>query len=345
MMTPLKTWCLLSLSVLLLSIAPTISEVLQSLTQCHGFLLGERSPEVPDILEHGQIQRPNRYKAICQTYNGDRRFVTLYDTTNKIPVLSGYKFTGGGTGRPAEIWKIEPQLEDPKSDKNMKDCNIHAVYNNQASDSDYKDVIKYNKGHLFPSSYASADNDKISTFTLTNSVPQVVSFNSGSWAKMETCVKCVLEQHCRNNNNLLEAYLLTGAQPGTEKLNNRVIIPSVLWSGFCCYSNTQRKWLASAFWANNVEDKSPDVYVATRTLQQLYDKLSTGSKTFSAFPGGQNCPLQETVARFYPEMDQNCHCQPQAPRQTKEAEEEEKEEGGGGGVIDSILDWFLKLFN
>ncbi|KAK2899621.1 hypothetical protein Q8A73_012750 [Channa argus] len=143
MMTSLKMWCLLSLCVLL-SIAPTLSEVLQSMTQCKGFLLGEKSPEVPDILEKGEIKHKHRYRAICQTYHGVRKFVTLYDTKNKIPVLSA------------------------------------------------------------------------------------------------------------------QAYLLTGAQPGTEKLNNRVIIPSVLWSAFCCYNQTNRKWLASAFWANNVEDKSPD---------------------------------------------------------------------------------------
>ncbi|KAK2863309.1 hypothetical protein Q5P01_002842 [Channa striata] len=346
------------------------SKVVQSMSDCEGFLLDEKIPGIPGILEDGKILDQNRYKTICQTYGDERRFVTLYDTTNRIavfsaykyrgaegrrpapawmiepqledstgdknmqdserdtyehqastkdyedekdhdrghlfpatfafdeddkmstftltnivpqakafnqgswikmekclgyasaftffteicdaattpaavfsiitviweaatitaavscddvpedvviPVLSAYKFRGAGTGRPGEIWKIEPQLEDPKSDRNMKECDIHAVYNNQASDNDYKDVIKYNKGHLFPSSYAFDENDKISTFTLTNSVPQVVSFNSGSWSKMESCVKCVLEKYCKNNNDVVEAYLLTGAQPGTEK--------------------------------------------------------------------------------------------------------------------------------
>ncbi|KAK2899620.1 hypothetical protein Q8A73_012749 [Channa argus] len=250
MMTSLKMWCLLSLCVLL-SIAPTLSEVLQSMTQCKGFLLGEKSPEVPDILEKGEIKHKQRYKAICQTYHGVRKFVTLYDTKNKIPVLSAYKYTGSEGGRPKkDVWKIEPQLEDSKSDKNMKESG-RADYNNQAT------------------------------------------------------------------------YLLTGAQPGTKKLNHKVNIPTMLWSAFCCYSHQHDRWLASAFWANNVNDddnEDNDVHVATRTLQQLYDKLSTGSKKFNAFPGGRNCPLKETVFEFYPDMAHNCHCQ----RQPKFHKEEEK---------------------
>ncbi|KAF3698085.1 Endonuclease domain-containing 1 protein [Channa argus] len=308
MMTSLKMWCLLSLCVLL-SIAPTLSEVLQAMTQCEGFLLGEKSPEVPKILEKGEIQQKQRYKAICQTYKNVSTFVTLYDTKNKIPVLSAYKYTGAEGGRPKkDVWKIEPQLEDSKSNKNIKESD-RANYNNQASDNNYINNENYSRGHLFPSSYARDRNGKESTCTLTNIVPQVQDFNENSWYRMESCVKCVLDRHCRNNNDDPEAYLLTGAQPGTKKLNNKVNIPTMLWSAFCCYNQTNRKWLASAFWANNVEDKSPNVYVATRTLQQLYDKLSTGSKTFNAFPGGQNCPLQETVAQLYPALNRKCYCQ------------------------------------
>ncbi|XP_067380510.1 uncharacterized protein [Channa argus] len=323
MMTSLKMWCLLSLCVLL-SIAPTLSEVLQSMTQCKGFLLGEKSPEVPDILEKGEIKHKQRYKAICQTYHGVRKFVTLYDTKNKIPVLSAYKYTGSEGGRPKkDVWKIEPQLEDSKSDKNMKESG-RADYNNQASDNNYRNNENYSRGHLFPSSYAHDENGKESTCTLTNIVPQVQDFNERSWNRMESCVKCVLERHCRKNNDAFpEAYLLTGAQPGTKKLNHKVNIPTMLWSAFCCYSHQHDRWLASAFWANNVNDddnEDNDVHVATRTLQQLYDKLSTGSKKFNAFPGGRNCPLKETVFEFYPDMAHNCHCQ----RQPKFHKEEEK---------------------
>ncbi|KAK2863306.1 hypothetical protein Q5P01_002839 [Channa striata] len=127
-MTSLKTWCLLSLSVLLvLFITPTLPELLQSMSQCDGFLL-EKPPQVPDILENGKVKGKNRYKIICQTYENVRRFVTLYDTKNKIPVFSAYKYRGETGNRPRNIpWKIEPQLEDPKKNKNMEDCG-RAVY-------------------------------------------------------------------------------------------------------------------------------------------------------------------------------------------------------------------------
>ncbi|XP_067380509.1 endonuclease domain-containing 1 protein-like [Channa argus] len=314
MMTPLKTWCLLYLSVLLLllSIAPTLSEVVQSMTQCEGFFLRESPPNIPDILEKGKFYKQQRYKRICQTYNDEKRFVTLYDTKNKIPVFSAFKFRGAGVdtkklcfSRPP--WKIEPQLEHLRRGRNMQDCNS-VKYNHQASDQDYKDQVRYSRGHLFPCSYAFNESDKKSTFTLTNTVPQVQSFNEGSWGKMETCVKCVLEGYCLQN----EGYVVTGALPGRDKLNNRVNVPSILWSAFCCYSDKKNKWLASAFWELNGQSKRE--YMHTNTLEQLQKKWEkiTRKTGFEVFPG-TNCPLKETVAELYHEINnkkkkKKCQC-------------------------------------
>ncbi|XP_026225471.1 endonuclease domain-containing 1 protein-like isoform X2 [Anabas testudineus] len=300
MMTPLNTWCLLPLTVLLLlSISPTETEVVQSMSQCEGFILN-KPPQVPGILENGQIKGKNRYRVICQTYENKRRFVTLYDTKNKIPVLSAYKYRGQENSeereeRPKTHWKIEPQLEDRSTDKNMKKCD-QAQYKNQASDNDYKNNKDYNRGHLFPSSYGFDESDKISTFTLTNIVPQAISFNSGSWEKMEKYMRCVLENYCENK----EGYVVTGAKASPDKkLNSRVNIPSMLWSAFCCYSQQNRKWIAGAFWGANVRDESETTYLPMRTLADLYNELSTGSARFEAFPGPREntskCPLKETA--------------------------------------------------
>ncbi|KAK2899629.1 hypothetical protein Q8A73_012758 [Channa argus] len=125
-MTSLKTWCLLSLSVLLLSISPTETEVVQSMSDCEGFLLNENPPQIPDILINGTIMDQNRYKTICQTYENTRRFVTLYDTNNKIPVFSAYKYRGErrldeDKRRPKNVsWKIEPQESSPEEGKPVK---------------------------------------------------------------------------------------------------------------------------------------------------------------------------------------------------------------------------------
>lgn len=111
-MISLKIWCLLPLTILLLLfIAYTVTEVVQSMSQCEGFLLNDRPPQIPNILEIGRIKGINRYKIICQTYRDEKMFVTLYDTKNMIPVFSAFKYRGAAKGRPQdEIWKIEPQV-------------------------------------------------------------------------------------------------------------------------------------------------------------------------------------------------------------------------------------------
>lgn len=127
----------------------------------------------------------------------------------------------------------------------MRPSNNSTNYKHQAGDKDYKYNIDFDRGHLFPSSYGSTVLKINSTFTLTNIVPQNKDFNSGSWNKMENCIKCVLNEYCKNNSNI-EGFVVIGAQPSNNRLNQRISIPSVLWSTFCCYSQIQNSWLASA---------------------------------------------------------------------------------------------------
>ncbi|XP_040887657.1 endonuclease domain-containing 1 protein-like [Toxotes jaculatrix] len=308
-MTSLKTQRFLPITVLLfLSIVPTVSEVVNSLSECEGFLLNETPPQVPGILENKMILDQNRYKIICQTYKSEKKFLTLYDTEKKIPVFSANKYRGIGenASRPNIKFMIEPQLE---CDKNMRNEEKNLAYKHQAENSDYSDNEMYNRGHLFPSSYGFSKADKESTFTLTNVVPQAKKFNNGSWNSMETCVKCIMDKHCINNNKDVEAYVVTGAQPGNKLLKERVNIPSMLWSAFCCYSSTQEKWIASAHWGDNVPDDPTGKHLETKTLEQLHDKLKTGSKVFEVFPETQ-CPLKTTVTELYPQMEKRCQCPP-----------------------------------
>ncbi|XP_051256030.1 uncharacterized protein LOC127363527 [Dicentrarchus labrax] len=304
-MGSLKMWCLLPLAaLLLLSIVPTVAEVVGSMSDCAGFLLEETPPHIPGILEGGNILNQNRYKPICQTLNNNRSFVTLYDTENKIPVFSAYKYIGkSNIPRPTAPWNIEPQLENKSNDKNMKRANEKKIYYYQAGNTDYSNSRGFNRGHLFPSSYASTKNDKISTFTLTNAVPQDILFNSGSWANMESCIRCVLHEYCINNNDNREGFLVTGAQPSTNNfLNNKINIPSMLWSAFCCYSTRARRWLASAHWEQNI--RGGDEYLQTKTLAELHNELGS-----SMFPG-RECPLYTTVTQLYPTLNKTCKCPP-----------------------------------
>ncbi|XP_008299716.1 uncharacterized protein LOC103371989 [Stegastes partitus] len=292
-------------------IVPTVTEVVDSVSDCAGFLLDERPPQIPGILQNGNVTNQNRYKVICQTYMDQRRFLTLYDTKNRIPVFSAYKYKGEqDTGGRRPFWRIEEQLEGRNTNNMRDDDNV-----NQASDDDYKTDKQYNRGHLFPVSHAFDRNDKKSTFTLTNAVPQAITFNGGSWQKMESCTKCVLQKYCINNNGDPVGFVVTGARPSTSNtLNNRVNIPSMLWTAFCCYSRNTNRWLASAHWGDNIP-KNGSKYLQTKTLAQLHQELSSVGSRFEAFPGTQ-CPLHTTVAEFYPEMEKKCHCPPQASTTT-----------------------------
>lgn len=113
--------CFLSIPALLflvLPIDPALAEVVTSVSICKQFLLEETPPQVPGVLESGKILNQNQYKPICQTYKNKRRFLTLYDIKNKIPVFSAYKYIGDmEIKRPRSHWQIEPQvgLTDCKS--------------------------------------------------------------------------------------------------------------------------------------------------------------------------------------------------------------------------------------
>ena len=111
-MAPTKTrYFLFPAAFLLLSFIPTVAEVVMSVSDCDLFLLEKTPPQVPGILQGGHILNQNRYKPICQTFENERRFLTLYDIKNKIPVFSAYKYRGNGEGRrPQTWWKIEPQV-------------------------------------------------------------------------------------------------------------------------------------------------------------------------------------------------------------------------------------------
>ncbi|XP_035624258.1 endonuclease domain-containing 1 protein-like [Oncorhynchus keta] len=252
----------LSTLLLLSLLPPALSGVNRFDPECQEFFLEGTNPNLPGILVGGTVQNQNRYKPICQLFKNIYRFATLYDTTNKIPVFSAYTFTGPPTDcRPSQSWMIEPQLENENvklnGKLNMKCCK---VVNNQAADTDYyKNGMGLHRGHLFPCSYAPDDDTMMSTFTLTNAVPQERSFNQGSWKTMEGRVREALVKNCKDNNKI-KAYVVTGAVPSNNiQLNNRVNIPDLMWTAYCCYNSEKDKWMAGAHWGENKEKRNTKV--------------------------------------------------------------------------------------
>uniref|UniRef100_A0A3B3CWA7 Uncharacterized protein n=1 Tax=Oryzias melastigma TaxID=30732 RepID=A0A3B3CWA7_ORYME len=238
---------LLFLLLVFLPAVPIETEVVRNWSDCPGFFVNQKPPEISNILVGGNILNQTRYKFICQTFGNMTRFLTLYDTKNKIPVFSAYRFTGAQPGRPTgDIWKIEPQsiLANKYTPKN------------QATNSDYSNDQGYQRGHLYPNSHAPDWDAKLSTFTLTNAVPQVGTFNGGKWAQVEKRTKCYMENNCINASGKIEAFVVTGAEPGNERLNNKINITSKMWSAFCCHNSREGVWYSKAYWGDNVPNSN-----------------------------------------------------------------------------------------
>jgi len=161
---------------------------------------------------------------------------------------------------------------------------------NQAVDEDYwkQEKQEWERGHLFPNGHAPDKSTAESTYTLTNTVPQNPKFNAGSWRNMEQSVKSFMETKCRDKNNHddILAYVLTGAVPGNKHLNNRVNIPSHMWTVFCCFNPKTKFWESKAHWAENKAEKNP-IPIPDKTLEKLEEFLGNKFKQSSLF--SQDC--------------------------------------------------------
>ncbi|XP_026547851.1 endonuclease domain-containing 1 protein-like [Notechis scutatus] len=259
----LLLWIFLSLAPSFL--LPATGEVVQSFKTCNQFFLDEKPPKL----------RPMNPARICQRYRNQYRFATMYDKTWHIPMYSAYKYNPGA-GERSEDWMIEPQLALP-GDHNRKSmelestCGINQTLleRSQAVDQDYRAAVRQDRGHLAPSSHQPDQDSKAATFTLTNIVPQFSALNQGQWREYEEHI---------NTDGCRETYILVGAVPGNNTINNRVNVPSHIWAAGCCVlQKGKRSW---AVIAENNQNK-----VDNLTLRELQGELAKhyGKKTIDLF--------------------------------------------------------------
>ncbi|XP_051526731.1 endonuclease domain-containing 1 protein-like [Myxocyprinus asiaticus] len=258
-------------AVLMLAFQCTVSDVVNDFGKCTKYFMEGQPPQIEGILVDSKSADQNRYKIICQRYEKDVRFATLYDIKNRIPVFSAYQYSGKGDFKRKDLqenWMIEPQLESEMNEPHKMLNNLY----NQASDEDYKNK-KFDRGHLFPASHAHDELTCRSTFTLTNIVPQYKSFNQHSWSDIEKSTTGLMNTNCIDKSNKVSAYVITGAVPGNNELNGKVNIPSMMWTAFCC-KNKKNSWFSKAHWATNNDDKKKIKKTEEGSLEDLVNALN-----------------------------------------------------------------------
>ncbi|NXI56619.1 ENDD1 protein, partial [Chloroceryle aenea] len=240
------------------------SEVVTSFeSSCPQFFFREIPPN--EALE------PENPVWICQRYQNQYYFATLYDRNRRIPVYSAYLYQPAPGKRP-KTWLVEPQLIGPTYPKTMErewtllnkfGVTLEQLSESQAILQDYKNLTGMNRGHLNPSSHHPNPNSRVATFTLTNIVPQDEKLNGGAWKNYEQQTMIGKTQGCNTT------YVIVGAVPGNNYIaKGRVNKPSHIWASACCEVDTkQRK--AWGVIAENDKNK-----VQLLTLGELEDLLT-----------------------------------------------------------------------
>ncbi|NXE93976.1 ENDD1 protein, partial [Menura novaehollandiae] len=243
------------------------SEVVNSFATCPQFFYQNSPPN--------NALQPANPAWICQRYNNQYHFATLYDRNRRIPVYSAYRYQPG-SGTRSKSWFVEPQLIPQVTFKNMETewtlINKYKIRSQQISQSqaisqDYKNLKDLDRGHLCPSGHRSGNNSKWATFTLTNIVPQNSALNKGTWQNYENQMMAQKTQGC------ITTYVIVGAVPGNTFIaGGRVNTPSHIWSAACCQTKT--KMDAWAVIAENDKDQIQPLTLGQleATLTQLYGK-------------------------------------------------------------------------
>ncbi|KAG2468174.1 CLC4M protein, partial [Polypterus senegalus] len=209
----------------------------------------------------------------------------------RIPLYSAYLVEKGKPcGKRLEFFRLEPQLihrelstesqqiEDTqdmiKKYNAEKGCNciiqgyneIHKLMQSQAVDEDYKAAAQqcYTCGHLNPRQHHSQKEFCDSTFTFTNVVAMQKDLNNKIWNKHETEMKEIMKSYCE------QMYVITGVVPDNDiKVNNRVCVPSHIWSAYCCVNNTGQPIKSRGVLVRNIYNAQRQ----TMTVNKLEEEL------------------------------------------------------------------------
>ncbi|XP_062342144.1 endonuclease domain-containing 1 protein-like [Osmerus eperlanus] len=274
----------------------TWSMLLVALVTVQAEVQAHFSPECKEFMYMGTPPlglQDQSLKKICQRYNGKPRFATLYDTFDHIPVYSAYTFKRSDGFKKMDVsWMYEPQLSTVSTGRDMQPFpqgDLHSKFEDaQAVLEDYSNVVNYERGQLNPDEHQADPDDKAATYTLTNVVPQVQEFNNGPWKTQEHTVRQRLNNYCRGT-----AYVVTGVTTSGHTIRrhnqNRVGIPTYLWSAYCCidYDHNapfaeRSKFPAFAYHGMNVKASTVQE-MSVPDLEGFLKKVTYVDKRFQIF--------------------------------------------------------------
>ncbi|NXX89447.1 ENDD1 protein, partial [Centropus bengalensis] len=303
------------------SLGRVVGEDETGFAECNMFFPGQVPPE--------GFTEPFHVK-ICQQYNKEPRFATLYSTKDKIPLYSAFKYSKPAQTK-EENWLVEPQVDDPENDlrEMVREGDIvGTVANlgaNQALTSDYVGS-GYERGFLNPSSLNEED-FQMATYTLTNAVPLSPSLSKSWHRDIGTVVERALVPHCSKKDHL---YLLAGAIPSSVRVKGKVSVPETLWLAACC--DAPQRWSLGLVKKTNDENSLEDL-----TVGELEKQLLAGVHLFKGNCGEDN-QSQEKIEAILQAVSQI-----RSGEQVASDNEEAKDSGLVRKVAGIIATPFIKL--
>ncbi|XP_068444458.1 uncharacterized protein [Clinocottus analis] len=254
--------------------------------ECRAFLYMGTPPS-------GLVHQSLRF--ICQRYNKKPRYVTLFNTADRVPVYSAYTFKRSAGEACVDVpWMYEPQLSTSSDTEDMQPFPRGYMHMNfedaQAVLDDYTNAILYERGALNPAEHQDDPDDKASTYTLTNVVPVAPDFNDRVWNKQEHVVRKRLNNYCRG-----AAYVVTGITTSGNTIRrenmNRVAVPAYLWSAYCCVDydhnaphSERYKFPSFAHYGLNEEDNEV-VELSVQKLKEFLKRTTFVQQNFQIFAG------------------------------------------------------------
>ncbi|NWU95519.1 ENDD1 protein, partial [Upupa epops] len=238
--------------------------------ECNAFFAGRVPPD--------GFAEPFHVK-ICQHFNKEPRFATLYSTRDKIPLYSAFKYSKPAPGE-EEQWLVEPQLDDPDSAlrEMVREADVAGTVANlgasQALSSDYVDS-GYERGLLNPGLLHEGD-FQVAAYTLTNAVPLSPSLSQSWHRDVARVVEQALAPHCSQTDAL---FLVAGAIPSSVRVKGRVSVPESLWLAACC--DAPRGWSLGL-----LKTPSDENGLADLTVKELEKRLPAGANLFGSSCGG-----------------------------------------------------------